>query len=81
MATKCDSPKAAEAIPYLENLEPRLLLTTLHGGEFFIYHNSQGDTIRVDLEGEPDDTVELLAHHALFGIVDLPGYGPYIAAD
>ena len=28
-------------LPQLERLEERLLLTTLHGGEFFIYQNSK----------------------------------------
>ena len=31
------------SVPTLESLEERLLLTTLQGGEFLIYYNSQGD--------------------------------------
>lgn len=43
-----------------ENLEERLLLTTLNAGDFFIYHNSQDQNVRVDLIGNPGDSVELM---------------------
>ena len=39
------------APPIIETLEDRLLLTTLNGGEFFIYRNSLGQNVSVDLLG------------------------------
>ena len=62
-----------------EGLEERLLLTTLHGGDFFIYQNSQGENVRIQVNGDPSDTIELLS----LWDVDLDGYpewwqpGPY----
>jgi hypothetical protein len=56
----------------LESLEPRLLLTTLHGGEFFVYQNSQGLSVRVDLIGSATDSAELMASEG-GQIIDLPG--------
>lgn len=47
--------------PSLESLEPRVLLTTVHAGDSFIYHTSKGDIVRVTLNGDPADVVELLA--------------------
>lgn len=54
----------------MESLEARLLLTTLNAGDFFLYHNSQGSVVRVDLVG--GGPVELLS--LLDGqLVDLVG--------
>ena len=70
-----DAAKACH--PLHEALEPRLLLTTLHGGETFFYHNSQDQIVRVDLVGDLTDSVELFAYDDRFGgVVDLVGtYG------
>ena len=69
-----DRPEGAEVLPCFENLEQRLLLTTLHGGQFFIYHSSQGDTVRLDLNGSYSDTIEIFAHHQVAGgLTDMPG--------
>lgn len=57
----------------LENLEPRLLLTTLHGGDYFIYNNSQGSAVRVQLNGETSDCIELLALNAAGQAIDVVG--------
>lgn len=70
--------------PFFEFLEQRLMLTTLHGGDFFLYHDSAGDTVRVDLQGAATDTIEIFANDnnvttnyvngKPFGkIVDMPG--------
>lgn len=57
-----------------ESLEQRLMMTTLHGGETFIYRNQHGEMVRVDLSGRPEDAIELMAYDSLAGeIVDLPG--------
>ncbi len=48
-------------------------MTTLHGGDFFIYRNSAGAAVRVDLKGSISDTVELLTQDVGGSIVDLPG--------
>ena len=55
-----DKPNTYPTPIHFENLEERLLLTTLHGGDFFIYLNTQGQNVRVDLIGNPGDTVELM---------------------
>ncbi|HNX26578.1 MAG TPA: hypothetical protein PKK48_04145, partial [Phycisphaerae bacterium] len=66
-------------LPYFESLEQRMLLTTLHGGEFFIYLNSQGQAVRIDLNvGEDEDSndaeIELLAYDEDWGgVTDLAG--------
>ena len=44
--------------PRVEGLEDRLLLTTLHGGDFFIYYNSQGEAVRVVVQ--PDRAVRAI---------------------
>ena len=67
--------------PALETLEQRLLLTTMYAGDFFLYQNSQGDVIRVDLLDDSDPTVslELVANHYVMGLVDVVGrlyWGP-----
>ncbi|MCK4277293.1 MAG: hypothetical protein KAX78_12305, partial [Phycisphaerae bacterium] len=55
-------------------LEERLLLTTLSGGEFFIYLNSHDEAVRVSLHGDPTDQIELLAwDNNQGGLVDLVG--------
>lgn len=60
--------------PQIEGLEPRLLLTTVGGGEWFAYQNSQGETVRVTLTGASTDRVELFAYDTLMGgLVDLVG--------
>lgn len=69
----------------LEALEPRVLLTTLVGGDIFEYIDSQGQTVRVVLEG--DAIIELIGGDINNSIVpsaddpssalilgDLPGY-------
>ena len=35
--------------PMFETLEERLLLTTLVGGEYFIYHNRAGSNVRIEM--------------------------------
>jgi len=64
--------------PALESLEQRLLLTTLTVGDYFLYHNTKGEVVRIDLidPTNPNVTAELFAHESWFwptGIVDLPG--------
>ena len=64
--------------PRFEDLEQRLLLTTLHGGEFFVYLNSYGEAVRVGLEGNSTDAVELLTAFDVDGddaldLIGLPG--------
>ncbi len=66
-----------------EPLEERLMLTTLKGGEFFIYLNSMNQAVRVNLyvgdystQSQLDQlkqlaAIELLAYDG--GIMDLPG--------
>lgn len=61
----------------LETLEPRVLLTTLMGGEVFEYIDARGQTVRVTLEG--DIIAELIggdidntSNELILG--DLPGY-------
>ena len=66
------------ALPRFEQLEERLLLTTLHDGDFFIYYNSQGEAVRVSVESTAEDpssaSVELLAYdEEMGGLVDLVG--------
>ncbi len=62
--------------PLFETLEERLLLTTLHAGEFFIYHNSFGEAVRITLtdNGPGDASVELFAneHGTITDLVGLP---------
>ncbi|MDY7009342.1 MAG: hypothetical protein SVV80_01125, partial [Planctomycetota bacterium] len=61
-------------LPCFENLEERLLLTTVNGGEFFVYHNSVGDSVRISLHGEESDRIELFGYDDAFdGVVDLVG--------
>ena len=61
-------------LPRFESLEERLLLTTVHGSEFFVYHNSVGESVRVSLHGADDDAIELFAYDDEFGgVVDLVG--------
>ena len=74
MARHFDQDEGARSVPHFEGLEDRLLLTTLRGGEFFIYQNSQNETCRITLVGEREDVVEIFADHAHFGVVDLPGF-------
>ncbi len=74
MAWRSDEHEGSGYVPCFESLEPRLLLTTIRGGEFFIYHNSQDETCRISLVGDPEDVVEVFADHAHFGVVDLPGF-------
>ena len=74
MTRPLDASVQSGALPTFERLEDRLLLTTIRGGEFFIYHNSQGETVRISLVGEPEDMIEVFADHAHFGVVDLPGF-------
>lgn len=68
-----------ETLPHFEPLEDRVLLTTVEGGEFFIYLNSQGEAVRVDVnvgadEASTDASIELLAYDSSWGgITDLPG--------
>ncbi|MCL2700516.1 MAG: YdgA family protein [Phycisphaerae bacterium] len=70
--------------PVLENLEQRLMLTTLYAGDFFIYQNSQGDVIRVDLVDYTDSSVraELIANHRDVFVAGHPtfegGYGDVV---
>lgn len=63
------------APPIIETLEDRLLLTTLNGGEFFIYRNSLGQNVRVDLLDPVGAGVqaELFAYHD-DELVDLMGF-------
>ncbi len=69
-------------LPRFESLEERLLLTTVHGGEFFVYHNSAGEAVRVSLQGSDDDAIELFAYDAEFGgVVDLVGLPNGVVAD
>lgn len=69
----------------LEALEPRVLLTTLMGGDIFEYIDSQGQTVRVVVEG--DAIIELIGGDINNSIIpnasdpstalvlgDLPGY-------
>jgi len=74
MAWRRNDHDGSASVPCLESLEERLLLTTIRGGEFFIYRNSQNETCRISLIGEPEDVVEVFADHAHFGVVDLPGF-------
>ncbi len=46
---------------HFEALEQRILLTTIHGGDFFIYYNSQQEAVRIDFLGSTEDTAELLS--------------------
>ena len=43
--------------PRFENLEERLLLTTLIEGQTFIYQNTDGNAVRVDLIDDPNDGI------------------------
>ena len=61
MSTSAGNRAKQFAPPRFEDLEQRLLLTTLYGGNFFVYLNSQGEAVRVGLEGNPTDAVELLS--------------------
>jgi hypothetical protein len=59
--------------PHFEGLEQRLLLTTVAGGQVFVYLNSQGEAVRVSISGA-GDSMELFANESRFGgIVDMPG--------
>ncbi|KPK78973.1 MAG: hypothetical protein AMJ81_14080, partial [Phycisphaerae bacterium SM23_33] len=59
--------------PRFESLEPRLLLTTLQGGEFFVYLNSEDVAIRVGLDyADPSVAIELMTEYN-GEIVNLPG--------
>ncbi len=61
-------------LPCFESLEERLLLTTVYGEEFFIYHNSAGEAVRVSLHGDVGDAIELFGYDDAFGgVVDLVG--------
>ena len=64
-------------IPCFENIEERLLLTTLKGGEYFIYYNSQEQAVRIDLNGSPTDTIELLSRSS----TSSTGIGPFEIMD
>ncbi|MFW6058954.1 MAG: hypothetical protein ACODAQ_02160, partial [Phycisphaeraceae bacterium] len=71
--------EAAAAVPQpleLETLEPRVLLTTLFGGEIFEYQDAEENTIRVALEGD-GLIVELIGGEAdedgTLRLGDLPG--------
>jgi len=69
-----DDLRTSPCPPHFENLEERLLLTTLSGGEVFLYLNTDGEAVRVSLHGEPTDHVELLAwDEDEGGMVDLVG--------
>jgi hypothetical protein len=72
----------------LEDLEQRLLMTTLSAGEFFVYQNSQGQCVRVELSENGSSglvpQVELFAYDDQYadptnngarfpGLIDLPG--------
>ena len=74
MARHSDRPEAHASHPCFESLEQRLLLTTVQGGEFFIYHNSQGEAVRLDVAGLSTDTVEIFAHEAGSAtLLNMPG--------
>ena len=62
MPKRTRKPKTTANTPVLERLEDRLLLTTLNGNECFVYYNSQGEAVRVELQGSDDDRVELFGH-------------------
>ncbi len=63
-----------DSLPCFESLEERLLLTTVYGGEFFVYHNSAGEAVRVSLHGADDDAIELFGYDEDFGgVVNLVG--------
>lgn len=68
--------KSRMSAPTLEALEDRLLLTTLTAGHFFVYQNSQGESVRVELL-DPSGigaSVELFAFdNSMGGLVDLVG--------
>ncbi|MDY6914030.1 MAG: hypothetical protein SVT52_06205 [Planctomycetota bacterium] len=81
MSIPAESPPE-NLLPQFESLEQRLLLTTLMGGEFFIYLNSQGEAVRVDLdvgatEDSEDAIVELFTYDDNWGgvhdLVGIPG--------
>lgn len=70
--------QADPGFPCLENLEGRLLLTTLTiptSGDYqrFLYHSSQDETVLVTFGGQVGDTIELLAMDYGNNVVDLPG--------
>ncbi|RPI61158.1 MAG: hypothetical protein EHM48_06085, partial [Planctomycetaceae bacterium] len=62
MSDKRLVPSSVVVSPQFENLEQRLLLTTLSAGEFFIYHNSDGQNVRVSLYGDAGTSAELFAY-------------------
>ncbi len=74
MSSFFETPSGPEFVPSFEPLEERLLLTTIRGGEFFVYENSQNEAVRISLIGDREDAVEVFADHAHFGVVDLPGF-------
>ena len=78
MARPFDGSQQRGTTPFFEQLEDRLLLTTIRGGESFIYLNSQRDTVNIYLDGESTDVIEVFAHNLefqdQFGLVDLPGF-------
>lgn len=72
----------------LEDLEQRLLMTTLSAGEFFVYQNSRGECVRVELNETGSSglvpQIELFAYDDQYvdptqggatfpGLIDLPG--------
>ena len=59
--------------PQFETLEDRLLLTTLYGGDSFIYLNSQGNQIRIDITGEGSAVEFFSLDGGQGGLVDLVG--------
>ena len=78
MSSPPDSRHPGFVPPRFENLEDRLLLTTLiipESGEsqFFMYRNSVAGEVRVDLSGSPGDCIELMAQDYNDNIGDLPG--------
>lgn len=68
----------AHTAPSFEALENRLLLTTLYGGDNFIYLNSKGQSVRIDLivgpgENSRDAAVEIFQHDTVAGVGDMVG--------
>ncbi|MFB3894113.1 MAG: beta strand repeat-containing protein [Phycisphaerae bacterium] len=76
-------PVGSVSHPAFESLEERLLLTTVHGGETFVYRNQFGNLVTVALNGAPTDAIELFGYDNLTaditnggnfpGLVDLVG--------
>lgn len=85
MAFRATDSDHSLSAPKLESLEPRVLLTTLRGGEYFVYLNSQEQAVRIGIEGTYEDVVEIFALYDRSDILpgtvltDIPGilYSPY----